>query len=63
MGDYTVFISLYEDDWYAVGGATVADWMLRYEAASVYDYAYVYYGGIPNYTFTGEHALILDGMR
>ena len=63
VGDYTVFISLYEGDWYAVGGAEVDDWTLLYDAAAVYDYAYSYYGGVPNYSFGGEHDLILSGMR
>lgn len=62
-GDYTVFVSIYDGDWYAVGGAEMDGWTLRYSAAAVYDYAYDYYGGIPNYSFVGEHDLILNGTR
>ena len=62
-GDYTVLLSLYEGDWYAVGGAVVENWSLEYDARTIYDAAYDYYGSEPSYTFIGEHALILNGMR
>jgi hypothetical protein len=62
-GAYTVFVSIYEGQWYAMGNAEVDDWTLRYEAGAVYDYAYDYYGGLPSYSFVGEHELTLGSMR
>jgi len=62
-GDYTVFISLYEGEWYAVGGAVVEDWTLQYDVPGMYDETYGYYSGAPNYSFMGEHTLTLNGMR
>ena len=62
-GSYDVFLSLYDGEWYAMGSAEVDDWTLRYEASAVFDTAYDYYGGIPNYSFTGEHELTLGNMR
>ena len=60
-GELAVYISIDDSDWYALGAGVVdADGVLRYDAASLYDYAYGGYAAAPAYAFAGEHTLLRD---